>query len=220
MASTVTLTSLIAQVRQRADMQNTTFVTDAEITTYINSGCQDLYDILLKKFEDYYTISATVVTDGIADTFALPADFYKLIGVDYLLNGLSQPMDRFNFIDRHKYRYNAQLIRYRIIKNSLKFTPIPPAQNITVWYAPAFTPLAVGADTFDGINGWEDIVVVDAAMKCLKKEESDISQLLIEKQELTAKIEEMANNRDQGNPEVVTDIVGKRLPYNRFFGDE
>jgi uncharacterized protein YdcH (DUF465 family) len=57
-------------------------------------------------------------------------------------------------------------------------------------------------------------------MKCLKKEESDISQLLIEKQELTAKIEEMANNRDQGNPEVVTDVVSTRLPYNLYFGDQ
>jgi hypothetical protein len=220
MASTVTLTNLIEQVRQRADMENTTFVTDAEITTYINSGCQDLYDILLKKYEDYYTISGSVVTDGIADTFALPAGFYKLIGVDYYLSGLLQPMERFNFEDRYKYRYNAQVLRYRIIKNSLKIIPVPPAQTLTIWYAPAFTPLVTGSDTFDGINGWEDVVVVDAAMKCLKKEESDISQLLIEKQELTAKIEEMAFNRDQGRPEVVADVVQYRLPYQRYFGDE
>lgn len=220
MASTVTLAGLRTQVRQRADMENTTFVTDAELTTYINSAIQELYDTLVYKMEDYYTISGTIVTDGVADTFTLPSDFYKLIAVDYLLAGNLEPMERFNFQDRHRYKYNAQLLRYRIIKNSIMFKPRPAPQTITIWYAPAFTPLALDADTFDGINGWEDIVVTDCAIKCLLKEESDVSMLLAEKAGLMERIEKVANNRDMGRPETVADVTGSRISYHNFFGDE
>jgi hypothetical protein len=220
MASNVTLASLRTQVRQRADMENTTFVTDAELTTYINSAIQELYDTLVYKMEDYYTISGNIVTDGVTDTYNLPSDFYKLIGVDYLFAGNIQPMEKFNFQDRHRYKYNAQLLRYRILKNSIVFKPLPSAQTITIWYAPSFTALVADGDTFDGINGWEDIVITDCAIKCLLKEESDVSILLAEKAGLMERIEKVANNRDMGRPETVADVTGYRIANYHFFGDE
>lgn len=220
MALTVTLADLRTQVRQRADMENTTFVTDSEITGYINSAIADLYDVLTSKVEDYYTISASVVTNGTSDSFALPADFYKLVAVDYQLSGLTQPMEKFNFQDRNRFIYNAQVIRYRIIKNNILFKPVPSAQTITVWYVPAFTALVSDSDTFDGINGWETYVVLDAAQQCLAKEESDVSAIVTEKAQVMAKIEMMANNRDQGRPETVADVSGYRQPYHIYFGDE
>jgi hypothetical protein len=220
MASTVTLGDLKTQVRQRADMENSQFVSDAELVGYINSAAQELYDVLTYKMEDYYTISGTVTTDGVADSFALPAAFYKLIGVDYSLAGMIQPMEKFNFQDRNNYRYNAQLLRYRIIKNAITFKPTPSAQTITIWYVPAYTKMTVDADTFDGINGWEDIVVADAAIKCLLKEESDVSVLLAEKADLMARIDKVGNNRDMGKPEVVADVTRARLNYEFYYGDQ
>jgi hypothetical protein len=220
MASTVTMGDLVTQVRQRADMENSQFVSSAELYGYINSAAQDLYDILTYKMEDYYTISASVVTDGVGDTFALPSNFYKLVGVDYSLAGMIQPMEKFNFQDRNNYRYNAQLLRYRIIKDSIVFKPTPSAQTITIWYVPAFTKMDEAEDTFDGINGWEDLVVVDAAIKCLMKEESDVSGLLAEKAQLMDRIEKVANNRDMGKPEVVNDVTRARMNYEFYYGDQ
>ena len=85
MARTVTLASLQAQVRQRADMLASSFVTDDELAEYINQSVAELYDLLVQTDEDFYTrgLEQTVTTPAIA----LPADFYKLRGVDARVSG-------------------------------------------------------------------------------------------------------------------------------------
>ena len=57
----------------------------------------------------------------------------------------------------------------------------------------------------DGISGWTEYMIVDAAIKCMQKEESDASVLMAQKQGLIARIEAAAANRDAGNPAVVSD---------------
>lgn len=65
----------------------------------------------------------------------------------------------------------------------------------------------------DGVNGWEEYIVVDAAMKCLQKEESDVSVLMAEKSALKQRIEAMASNRDAGKPERITDVNAQNFPW-------
>jgi hypothetical protein len=60
--------------------------------------------------------------------------------------------------------------------------------------------------TYDGINGWEEYAVVWAAIKCLAKEESDTSAQERQLGRLRMRLEEMAEERDIGEPETVTDI--------------
>jgi len=59
--------------------------------------------------------------------------------------------------------------------------------------------------TADGVSGWTEYIIVDAAIKCMQKEESDTSVLMAQKQALIARIEAAAANRDAGNPAVVSD---------------
>lgn len=219
MASTVTLSSLKTQVRQRADMQNTQFVTDAELTLYINSAIQELYDMLVEAAEDYYTISSSIVCDGIANSYTVPVDFYKLMGIDYTVGNDPIPMEKYTFLDRNRYSTSDnRIIRYRLIKNAIIFQPVPAAQTMTLWYIPAFTFLSADADVFDGINGWEDFVVCDAAIKCKMKEEADVSELLLEKKGIEDRIEAMRFSRDQGTPERVGDVYAKYYNPRTFNG--
>lgn len=60
--------------------------------------------------------------------------------------------------------------------------------------------------TFDGINGWEEYAVVWAAIKMLTKEESDTAAQERQLGRLRMRLEEMAEERDIGEPEEVTDI--------------
>jgi hypothetical protein len=219
MALNVTLSSLRAQVRDRADMKHTTFCTDSEINGYINSAYAELYDLLVDATEDYYVKSGTISCDGINDSFSLPSDFYKLNGVDYRLGGAAQPMEKFVFEDRNKYINNGTIIRYRIVGSKIFFKPLPSAQTITLWYTPAITLLSADGDTVDGVNGWEDYIVCDAAMKCLIKEESDVMVFIAEKKDLEKRIEAMSRNRDQGRPDRVTDVTGSKIPYY-YLGDD
>lgn len=206
MASLVTLSSMRTQVRQRADIEHSQVCTDAEINTHINSAIRDLYDMLVAADEDYYTVSSTINATGLTATYALPSNFYKLKGVDYPVNGITAPMEKFSFIDRNKFVYNDQVLRYRLVAGNIIFAPIPAAQTITLWYVPAPVDLALDADTFDGINGWEDFVVIDSAIKCIIKQEQDPTPLMAEKQDIVQRIQAMKDGRDEGQPEVMSDV--------------
>ena len=99
-----------------------------------------------------------------------------------------------------------------LVGGNLVFSPQPEGvTNVRVWYIPtaqqfsSATP-ATSTTTFDDYNGYAEYVVVDAAIKCLQKEESDVSVLRAQKVEMRRRIEEAADNRDAGSPLSVTDI--------------
>ena len=224
MATTLTRLELRDAVRQRADIVNSQFITDAELNSYINQSYFELYDLLISKYGDNYYVAPvyTITTDGINDQYALPNNppsvpaFYKLLGVDL---GLSNTSDSFvtirpfEFIDRNRYAvpnfqsfYGLTNLRYRINGDKIWFTPIPAAnQRIRLWYIPRMTTLSADGDTVDGISGWTEYIICDAAMKCMQKEESDVSVLMAEKQMLIRRIEAMAESRDVGSPARVSD---------------
>ena len=50
--ATFTEADLRTRARRRADMENSTFVTDAEIQDYLNSSIAELHDFMVKSYED------------------------------------------------------------------------------------------------------------------------------------------------------------------------
>ena len=81
----VTLTTLRARVRERADMVGSSFVADAAtgLDAWIHEGWQQLYGKLIDAMGDEYVESkaALSLTAGVSD-YALPSDFFKLYGID------------------------------------------------------------------------------------------------------------------------------------------
>lgn len=222
MASTVTLLSMRNQARQRADMENSTFVSDSELTGYINSSIKDLYDRLQNAGEFYNLSSSNISIVGNTDTYSLPSDFYKLQGVDLVVDALGNgvTLKPFQFSQRNSYLFTPtwnvvglSYLRYMLQGDSIKFVPMPSgATTAKVWYTKAFTNLSGDADTFDGINGWEEFVIIDAAMKMAIKEESDISALMAQRQIIEARIDEMKLTRDMSTGGRIND-VSKTMPW-------
>ncbi len=216
--STMTLAQLKTAVRQRADMEHTQFVSDAELTSYINQSYFELYDLLIQKYgNDYYVADPySITTDGTHDKYALPDDFYKLLGVDLALaNSLDSfiTIRPFNWSDRNRYAvpnfqnfYGVTNLRYRIQNNKIWLTPKPQAgQTIRINYVPRMTELVDDSDVVDGISGWTEYIIIDAAIKCLQKEESDPTVLAVQKVAMIKRIEAAAENRDTGFPATVSD---------------
>lgn len=228
MATTFTLAEMRTKVRERADMVNSTFVSNAEINGYINASYAELYDLIVQKYGDNYYVAPflTFQTDGLNEQYALPNGtnyaaapaLYKLLGVDIKLGASNDSyvnVSKFEFRDRNRFAvpnfqtfYGLTNLRYRLHGANLLFTPLPAAgQTIRLTYVPRITYLVADADTIDGISGWEEYVVIDAAKKCLQKEESDVSILMAEKQGLINRIEAAAENRDAGSPFKVSDAM-------------
>lgn len=223
-AGTMSLGELRLQCQQRADMVNSGFVTTVEWNNYIYNSAQELYDLIATTYEDYYlAVPVTFQTDG-TGTFALPnginysaaLPFYKLCGVDLGLsnnNNAKVTVQKFQFISRNRYIYpnvtstflGVFNMRYRVMGSNLMFIPTPAAgQWITLWYVPRTVKMLADTDIVDGINGWLEYIICDAAIKAMQKEESDISALLVEKQALIDRIQSSAMNRDQGEPEYIS----------------
>jgi hypothetical protein len=318
--------------RQRADMVNSTFISDAELNSYINASYYELYDLLVQKYgNDYYVKEYSFSLVGNQSRYDLPDDFYKLLGVDLEIG--SGPdgyvsLRPFSLAERNRYSTaNVQTwigvtnLRYRLSGNKLWFTPSPQTgQTIRIWYIPRLAELVdevtltvaaepitgdyiiIGATTLtegvewsitpgnnaltatsitsainaasiddvtatqngtiitltqegasslvlsvgnnvptvgastrlqlsassvgpgslvaDGVSGWLEYVVTDAAIKMLQKEESDTSTLQFQKAALIKRIEAAGENRDAGSPATIADVqwTNGTWPFGNGFG--
>lgn len=215
MARTRTLTLLRDEVRQRADVEDATvWLPNAELTRYINQSIARLYTKITQADEGNYITSATVNTAANVATAALAAAFFKLIHIEVNLGGdKPQTLRRWQFKERHLYGTSGWVagepIAYRLIGDTLHLLPVPKAVHaMTVYYIPAITDLSADGDTFDGRNGWEEWVVLDAAIKVRLKEESDIAELVHERDALRADICPSVAHQDQSEPDYVQDVEG------------
>lgn len=216
----MTLGQIRFLAQSAADMVNSNFITVPEWNLYINQSYFELYDLLCTKFADAYYFSDTpysFTTTGNLQFYDLPSDFYKLYGVDLGLNGSSNAwvtLKKFNFISRNRYIYpnltstflGVVNLRYRILGNQLEFIPTPAGgQIIRVWYAPRMTSLLRDTDIVDGVSGWTQYIVMDAAIKALMKQESPVEAQMAVKMQLLERIEWAAENRDAGEPDTISD---------------
>ena len=219
----ITLLNIQEQVRNRADMKESSFVEDSELIFYINQSIKELHDLITDAYgSDYYSETYEFLTVLNQDAYDLPADFYELRGVDVKLQGDTWfTIQRYNFNERNRYKepttwavYNAPHIRYRLVGDKLRFNP-PADTNtpIRLWYIPKAQNLVLATDAYNDFNGWIEYVIVDAAIKCLQKEESDVTILAAQKSALLVRIESKSKNRDAGSPESVYDIHAENSDF-------
>ncbi len=233
LSSELSLGQLRLMSQQRADRVNSNFVTLPEWNTYINQSYFELYDLLITLYEDYYVHEPIIFqTNGADQQYPLPngvltfndangspiiaKPFYKLMGVDCGLANSGNAwvtLGKFDFIARNRFIYpnltstflGVFNLAYRLVGSKLMFIPTPSAgQFIRFWYIPKLVQLLKDTDTVDGVSGWTEYIIVDAAIKALQKEESDISALMVQKQALIKRIEDSAMNRDAGQPDTIS----------------
>lgn len=211
----------LAQIRlmakQRSDRVNSQFVTDSEWNLYINQAAFELYDLLVTEYEDYFMKAPLLLTTTGSQQVDLPTDFYKILGVDLgLANNTTAwvTLKKFQFIERNRYVYpqiNSTFfgvfnLQYRVMDKTIFFIPTPSAgQFLRIWYIPKLVQLLQDTDILTGISGWGEYVIVDAAIRALQKEESDVSVFMQQKIMLIKRIEEAAMNRDAGQPDCISD---------------
>lgn len=186
MARNVTRATLLTRVRRYADMENGTLLTDAEIEDMINEALCDLYDILIEAAPpDYYASQTTLTTSSGTTAYSLPSDFYKIrsVWVDEG-NGEYRPLG--DVPDARRQFYRAPAGAYSVLLN----------------YIPTCSTLASSGSTFDGVNGWDKLVTLQAAIQCKNKEESDPSVLAGMYVETKQRIISMANRDPSECPRV------------------
>jgi hypothetical protein len=217
--SSITLAQIKLRARQKADMVNSNFIEDPELLNYVNEAYFTWYDLVVAAFEDYYLGDPTefTIAAGAPGEFPLPVDFYKLAGMDKSISAGTQ--DRFYALTKTTWRGRNQTensfsyyglrptTTYRIFKDKIVLTPQDSANgSYKLWYIPVATPLVDDGDIVDTYNGFENLLILDVAIKMLNKEESDPSILLMERARIEAKMQEMLVDRDINNGERIEEV--------------
>lgn len=169
-------------------MEHTDFVSDAELDQLINTEYAELYGLLVRHSLQRSESVQTITADG-SETYDLEADFYSLVGV-FRVEG-----DVRVRLVRHSERFRAGSVNgtassYRLINFTIELYPRPTSGTYELVYIPVPAELTNDADTLDGVLGWEEMVVISAAIKCLQKEEAEHEHLLRDKQMIMARIKE------------------------------
>jgi hypothetical protein len=220
----ITLAQIKTQARQRADMENNNFISEPELTSYINNSIAELHDILIEAYaSDYGIVTSTINIVNGQKSYALPADFYVLKGVDIKLNDSQDflTLRAFNFNERNRYSElgvwdlaGVSNVRYRIIGNQIVFTPKPDRiAEVKLWYVPIAQKLVQDTDSFNDLNSFIEYVIVDVAIKMKEKQEDDVSVLAAQKVALEKRIRDRANIRDAGQAPSISDIYAEGDDY-------
>ena len=215
-----TLSQLRTRVRRMADMEGSNFISDSELNDYINSSYTELYDLLVSSNSEYFLSSTTSTVASGSSTITLPTDFYKLRAVDFYLNGRWYDIEQFSMNERNQdstlYSSAGVEVRYRLQGSTLKLVPEDNAGGqYQIWYTPLPATLSADSDEIEEGNGWSEYVVVDAAIKCLQKEESSTTELMKIKSDLTKRVADMAAKRDSAKPKKIIDS-GNRFSYDSY----
>jgi hypothetical protein len=208
-----TLTNMLLDVRQRTNQENSTFVTDAELTEYLNQELAELWTrLVLSQGQPHYrTTSTQAVVPGTA-LYALPSDFWALQEVTATQGGGVFPMRPFMPIE-HAGLSNTTIystyysVGYRVQGSNIEFRPATESFTATLYYTPCQPRLTTGTDTFDGFNGFEMCAIAGVCATVLAKEDTDPSFYERQKVKFYEVAEAAAAHRDMASPERVQDVT-------------
>jgi hypothetical protein len=95
--------------------------------------------------------------------------------------------------------------RFTIMASHIVIAPDARASgDYRFWYVPKWTDLSSSVQAIPApMEQWAEYIAVDAAIKCLLKEESDASALMMRKAELGRRIENGAQNRDASEQDFI-----------------
>jgi hypothetical protein len=220
-----TYAELEALTRGYADEENSNFISATLMKSFINGSYAELRDLLITNGEDGdFCVNSTPqeVTISSGNTVSLPATTYKVVGVDYeFAPDQWTSLKSFDWNQRNDRvvgfggcRWHSRK-KYRLIGDKLMIVPSDDAAGTyRIWEVAKTVPLTADEDTIDDVNGFDDYIAVDAAIKCLIKKEADTTKLERKKAQLEARINNMIRNRDMGSPQRVQDV--RRDSYGDF----
>jgi len=201
-------------------MVGSSFVSDDEVNSILSERYAELYDILTNKQLNYMEAEDTIAGTG-AEKYDLPEDFYGVKQVDYqYTTNLYIPLKRYMPGERTLYENLSTGSRFPLAYSVIGTTDegdhvdqisllprLGTGQSARVRYVPAPIRLEDGDDgaTINGVSGWEELVVVGAAIDMLTKEESSTTALQRRHDQLMERVDWAAEQRELEHPNRIVD---------------
>ncbi len=212
MSRTRTLTELIADVRFQGSIEGFTVRhSDAQITRMLNQEIQAHREqVSLEGIANYLASYSTTFTSGNTSPFKYavlnlasgpsPA-LTRLYGIDVIVGNEAKTLHPVAYSERNDYGGQpgepecwAQITSY-----TFAILPAPAyAYTYIAHYLPKLADLATGSDTFDGVAGWEDVVVWGAVVRLIARDQFPQAYQLATQERARAEARVMANSKQTG----------------------
>lgn len=201
MARIVTLVELRTAVQRRGGVENSYDLTEAVLNEFLNSAAAELWDILRRKGDDLLVTAATLTTSPGDTAIALPDDFYKerLLWIQdssspsgwrKMLPFTLDEAHRFGPASDRNYRYRLQGAASIILSAA---TPV--VETFRLFYVPCSPVMVADNDELDGLNGYDELVVMMAWRKCVERQRLDTSGADREIARLMARVSSASDGR-------------------------
>ena len=232
MTYSVALSVLQSRSLQRSNLEGATdFISTAELTDSINQSIADWYDMVrLTTFGGQMYRSSYPLPGGTSNgvsLYAVPADFLSLISVDAVISGGVMTFDVKPYSEEMRNQFKnfmggwiiSRPLYYQLQAGNINFVPTPSGSfPVTLNYVPTAPVLSNGSPLLDSINGWDEWIVLDVAVKCLIKDgQLDmIPQLQALQSRQADRIARAAASRDTGHAEVVHDVTSNTDAWDDY----
>ncbi len=196
MSRNVSLLELRTRARELSDTENDPNVSDDELTALANRHIPEVFDRLVDAGPaDYYAATTQVVTSAGFIEYPLEVDFRNLVAV-YVRETTDERRPLLPMPNAARGLYKAPT----------------GVWTLDVEYIPVPTPLEDDGDTFDGVSGFEELVINLMARDVMTKRESDPSVVMNNIARMESRITSRARSRDKSGGKSVTDmdLVGAR----------
>lgn len=208
MASTVLYSELKRQAREAADSETSApddaHVDDVELLGYFNASLKIWHGKVTKAQPDLYEGDPQTITADGSTGYDLPTDYYASLGVDYKYDDDAWiPLERLMLPERNKYPGTGIACAYRPKGSQLVLYPRPLTgdgeyRHLYVKTATLFVDN--GSSSVNGVNGWEQWMVWDVAVRMLAKAQIDSSVQRAERKRIEDEMDIAAADRDLANP--------------------
>ncbi len=212
-----TAEDLVADVRNRCNMEHSELLSDDEIIEIANQEVTELRGALrLNEGQPHQIQVKDIEVTSAFTLYDLPSDFWELLSCKVTIGGRPRMLDPFMENERADLEagpFLATIVSpmYRLQGNQIQFLPVNAAFTAQLRYAPRSGRMRLRQtppDTFDGYNGYELAVIYGTCAVCKDKEETDPSFYEGRKRLIMDQIKALAAQRDAGKPERVTDVTG------------
>ncbi len=205
--ASVSRTNLRLRARQRADMEGSTFVADTELDVYLSTAYAKMVDIILREGAEERLLTYVDLTSA---SYALPAGFYRAHGLDLSLgDGTFTALKHFNWAERNRYR-DTTVPRWRIIGSTLTFSPSTATPSVRLWYIADASIIGDGTGgtvaSYDVYSGWDEFIVLDAALQMVIKEDRDPGPLAALLQACQKRLVSACAQLRIGDPETIAEV--------------
>lgn len=209
MGRTYTLAEMRARVLDRVHLEKSKFIDTTRLNEYITTARDRLRELLYFADISWYEQVQVIPGDG-TGSYALASDYYGLILVEVAGNSAAGSTIEPIVLKPYQIQRRAGIRRgrgagrpegYRLTNANIEVSPLMSASwELRVTYAPVAAKLTADDDTIDSVHGYEDLIILDAAIACRIREQNEIADLMAERRMVLDRIQEAAQQRQLADP--------------------